>query len=342
MTKTILVTGGTGYVGVWVVKGLLENGHSIRLAVRDKTKTGKYNYLADLANSSPGNLEIYQADLLKQKSFDIAAEGCDAIVHLASPFILNVKDPQRELVDPALMGTVNVLNAANHSSTVKKVVLTSSVVAIYGDAVDMKNQRLDKFHEGHFNTSSRLDHQPYPYSKTVAERKAWEMAEAQSKWNLVVLNPSFVMGPSLSSNSQSGSLKFMSEMLSGKYKLGAADVHFSFVDVRDVAKAHIYCLENQAEGRHILAERTIDMLSFANIIRAQFGNRYKLPKSVNPKWMISLLGSFFGLSREYVRNNVGHIIALDNSKSLEKLDLNYIPLEQTVRDMVNQMEEKEA
>jgi nucleoside-diphosphate-sugar epimerase len=164
------------------------------------------------------------------------------------------------------------------------------------------------------------------------------MVKQQSAWELIVLNPSFVMGPPLTSNSQSESLTFMTNMLSGKFKSGAAELYMAYVDVRDVAKAHIYCLENKAEGRHILSERVTDFLSFANIIREHFGNTYKLPKSNLPKWPVSLIGGLFGLSRKYVKNNVGIPIQLDASKSKEKLNLNYIPLEQTAKDMVEQME----
>lgn len=338
MKHTILVTGGTGYIGSWVVKGLLENGHIVRLTVRDKSQKKKYQFLSDIADKSEGSLEIWEADLLNSGSFDEAARGCDSIAHIASPFMRNVKNAQRELLDPAVKGTANVLEAASKSKSVKKVVLTSSVVAIYGDNIDMKNQNLSTLTEEHFNTSSTLSHQSYSYSKVQAEKKAWEMAKQQSNWELIVMNPAFVMGPSWTSMSQSESLKFMTEMLTGKFKFGAAELYMAYVDVRDVAKAHIFCLENSAEGRHILSERVTDMISLANIIRAHFGNRYKLPKSNNPKWLIGMIGSLFGLSRKFVKNNVGIPIQLDATKSIEKLKLKYIPLEQTVKDMVEQME----
>lgn len=338
MKQTILATGGTGYIGSWVVKGLLEKGHIVRLTVRKKVNKEKYQYLTDIAKKNEGSLEIWEADLLKPGSFDKAAKGCDSIVHMASPFKLNVKDAQKDLVDPAVHGTTNVLMAANKSNSVKKVVLTSSVAAIYGDSIDMKNQKLSILTEEQFNISSSLCHQPYSYSKVQAEKKAWELVKQQSSWKLVVLNPSFVMGPSLTSNSQSESLKYMTEMISGKFKSGAAELYLGYVDVRDVAKAHIYCLENKAEGRHIISERVTDMLSFASIIRAHYGNIYKLPKSNTPKWLVKLIGGLFGLSAKYVKNNVGIPIQFDTTKSIDKLKLNYIPLEQTVKDMIEQME----
>jgi len=337
MKQTILVTGGTGYIGSWVVKGLLEHGHNVRITVRDKSKTAKYQYLQDLANETEGTLEIWEADLMKSGSFDEAAKGCDSIAHIASPFTLSIKDAQKELVDPAVNGTTYVLDAANKSGTVKKIVLTSSVAAIHGDNIDMKNQNLSEFDESHFNTSSSLTHQPYSFSKVEAEKKAWGMAEQQSNWQLVVMNPSFVMGPALTTTSQSESLKIMTDILSGKYKTGAPELYFGYVDVRDVAKAHIIGLETETKGRHILAERTTDMLSFVNIIKAHYGDQYKLPKSLAPKWLLGLIGGLFGVTRKFVKNNVGHPIKLNNSKSKTALKLDYIPLEQTVKDMVEQM-----
>lgn len=340
MKQTILVTGGTGYIGSWVVKGLLEKGHTVRLTVRNRSDRQKYQTLLDIAEKNQGSLEVWEADLLQKGSFDKAAEGCDSIAHIASPFRLTIKNAQTELVDPAVKGTTHVLEAAAKSGTVKKVVLTSSVAAIYGDAIDMKNQNISTFTEEHFNTSSSLKHQPYSFSKVQAEKKAWELANSQSDYKLVVVNPSFVMGPALIPNLQSESLKFMSDLISGKFKIGVAELYFGFVDVRDVAKAHIYCLENPAEGRHILAERVTDMLSFANIIRDQFGNTYKLPRSNNPKWLIGIIGGLFGLTRKFVKYNVGIPFQLDASKSRDKLGLTYIPLEQTVKDMVHYLQQQ--
>ena len=335
MKYTILATGGTGYIGSWIVKGLLEKGHTVRLTVREKSKKEKYQFLTDIAEKNEGSLEIWEADLLKSGSFDEAAKGCDSIAHIASPCRLNVKDAQKDLLDPAVKGTTNVLEAANKSKSVKKVVLTSSVAAIYGDNIDMKNDNLTIFTEEHFNTSSTLSHQPYAYSKVQAEKKAWEMAKQQSAWELIVLNPFIVMGPSLTLISQSASLKYMTDMLSGKFKTGVPELYWGYVDVRDVAKAHVFCFENKAQGRHILSERVTEMLSIANIIRAHYGATYKLPKSNNPKWLVSIIGGLFGLSRKYVKNNVGIPIRMDTTKSIEKLNLNYIPLEQTIKDMVD-------
>ena len=342
MNKTALVTGGAGYIGSWVVKELLEKNYTVRITVRDKNNTAKYKHLLDLAEKSQGSLEIWEADLLKEGSFDEAAKGCGSIIHVASPFTLRFKDPQKELIDPALNGTRNVLGAATRSGTVKKVVLTSSVAAVHGDAVDMKEKGLTEFTEDYFNHSSSASHQPYSYSKVLAEKEAWKIHDTQDQWQLVVINPSFVMGPSLTGASNSESLNFMKDMLTGKFSMGAPDLWFGFVDVRDVAHAHILALESPtAEGRHILAERTMSFMGLANILRDLFGEKYKLPTSKSPKFLMYLVGPMFGLKAKFVKRNVGYPIKLNASKSRDILKLKYTSIEKSIADMVEQMHELE-
>jgi nucleoside-diphosphate-sugar epimerase len=343
MNKTVLVTGGTGYIGSWVTKMLLEKGYTVRLTVRNKSKKENYQHLIDIENNTDGKLELWEADLLSEGSFDAAAEGCSSVIHMASPFTLRFKDPQKELIDPALKGTRNVLNSATKSSSVKKVVLTSSVAAVHGDNIDMKELGLSEFTEEQFNYSSSLSHQAYSYSKVLAEKEAWKINKEQDKWKLIVINPSFVMGPSLSKTSNSESLNFMKEMLSGKYYLGAPNLMFGFVDVRDVAKAHLLALEYEsAEGRHILAERTVSVYGFSRLIKNIYGNKYKLPLMQSPKLMLYLVGWMFGLKNKVIRRNVGYDIRLNASKSKEKLGLSYTKLENTIEDMVSQMEESKV
>lgn len=336
--KTILVTGGTGYIGSWVVKDLLEKGYTVRLTVRNKTKTAGFSHLTAIAEKASGKLEIWEADLLKKGSFHAAADGSDAIMHIASPFILKFKDPVKELIEPAVQGTQNVLEAATASSTVTKVILTSSVAAVHGDNIDMKEQHLSEFTEAQFNSSSSEKHQPYSYSKVMAEKEAWKMAKAQNHWKLVVINPSFVMGPSLNPNSVSESLSFMKDMISGKFYMGAPELQFGFVDVRDVAKAHGLALENpEASGRHILAERVAGVYEIGQIIKHEFNGKYKTPIMISPKWMLYLVGWMFGLSATYISRNVGYPIKLNNSKSIHDLGLTYTPLNITLKDMIQSM-----
>ncbi len=339
-TQIVLVTGGTGYVGSWVVKELLEHGHTVRLAVRDVNNQDKLAPLRAIEEKTSGTLVPFQADLLQADAFDEAAKGADAVIHMASPFKLRVKDPNKDLIEPALEGTRNVLNAATRSGTVKKVVLTSSVVAIYGDARDMTDRGLEKFTEEHFNETSSATHQPYSYSKVLAEKEAWKIYKAQHDWELVVINPGFVMGPLLTPHTESESIKFMRDMLTGKFASGAPDLKFALVDVRDVATAHVAGMEKpQAKGRYILVNKVLSVLEMAQLIEKLFPGQFKLPKKTAPKWLLVLIGRLFGLTPRYVRNNVGFELAFDNHRSLSELGIRYTPVEKTLKDMVLSMQQ---
>ena len=340
MNKTVLVTGGSGYIGSWVVKELLEKDYTVRITVRDKNRTSKFQHLLDLTTKSKDQLEVWEADLLIDGSFDEAAKGCESVLHIASPFTLRFKDPQKELIDPALNGTRNVLGAASRSGSVKKVVLTSSVAAVHGDTLDMKEKGLSEFTEEHFNDTSSVRHQPYSYSKVLAEKEAWKIHDSQDQWKLVVINPSFVVGPSLTGASDSESLNFMKDMLTGKFAMGAPELWFGFVDVQDVAHAHILALEDpEAKGRHILAERTMSFLDLANVLRDLFGKKYKLPKSKSPKFIMYLVGPMLGVKTKFVKRNVGYPIKLNTAKSRDELKLEYTPIEKSLEEMVIQMHE---
>jgi nucleoside-diphosphate-sugar epimerase len=335
MEDTILVTGGTGYLGSWVVKKLLEKGYNVRITARDKSKVEKYAFLEEIAASSSGTLSVYEANLLVPGAFDEAAKGSDAIFHIASPFTLRFKDPVAEIINPAIKGTQNVLGAASSSGTVKKVILTSSVAAVHGDNIDMKEKGLSEFTEDDYNDSSTETHQPYSYSKIKAELEAWDIDEKQEDWKLVVINPSFIMGPPLSDSSNSESIQFMKDILKGKMLIGAPDLEFGYVDVRDVATAHILAYENNdANGRHIIAERVMNVMALAKVIKKLYPGKYPLPLMQSPKFMLYLVGWAFGLSGKYISRNVGHHIKLNNNKSKDALGLDYTPIEKTVEDMI--------
>ena len=337
--KKILVTGGTGYIGAWVVKYLLDDGHTVRVTVRDKSKKEKIAPLEAAAEGSSGKLEFWEADLLKKGSFDEAMAGCEVVYHLASPFLFGrIKDPYAQLIDPALEGTRNVLDAVNITPSVKRVALTSSVVSVYGDNIDIRDTKGQIFTEEHWNTTSSAKHNPYNYSKVLAEKEAWKMYDAQDRWSLVVLNPGFVMGPSLTNASGSASISFIQDLLNGKQKMGVPELYFSFVDVRDVARAHILAADNpQATGRHILVSDCMSMLEFSNLVGENINGQFQLPKKELPKIMLYLAGWTQGISWKYINRNVGIPVNLDNSKSIKTLGLEYIPIKETAREHVNQL-----
>jgi nucleoside-diphosphate-sugar epimerase len=339
-TSSVLVTGASGYVASWIVQKLLEKGYTVHGTVRNPDQDHKVRHLREMERELPGTLKLFKADLLEEGAFHEAAQGCNAILHTASPFLaFDVKDPQRQLIDPALQGTRNVLAAANSVASIEKVVLTSSVAAIYGDNKDIEGTEKGIFSEAHWNTSSSLRHQPYPLSKTVAEKAAWEMAEAQNRWKMATINPGFVLGPSLSKRSDGVSVSFVQSLLNGEYSSGFAPLYFGYVDVRDVAEAHIQAMERQeAEGRHILVSDTWTPEKLVNFLSTHYRDRYKVPQRIFPKAVMYIAGPIIaGMSWKFVSRNIGVPIRFDNSRSQQQLGINYRPLESTFHDHIQQL-----
>ncbi len=334
-----LVTGGNGYIASWLVKYLLEDAVDVRATVRDPSNTDKVGHLMKMADESPGTLTLFGADLLDEGAFDEAMDGCEVVFHTASPFVVSgIKDPQKDLVDPAVQGTRNALESVNRTSSVKRVVLTSSVVSIYGDAVDLEEIDGDVFTEEHWNTTSSLDHQPYSFSKVEAERVAWEIAGAQDRWDLNVINPGFVLGPSLTNASASASFSTMKQLVDGTMRWGAPALELGVVDVRDIAQAHINAgYIPSTSGRHILVSRSATMLELGRALAESFGDRYPFPKRELPTFMVWLAAPTAGLTRKYVAGNMGHPLKFDNTRSRKDLGIECRPVEATVVDHFQQL-----
>jgi nucleoside-diphosphate-sugar epimerase len=337
-SKPVFISGATGYVAGWIVKKLLEEGFTVHAAVRDPNNTNKLKELNSIASDNPGSIKYFKSNLLEANSYKDAMEGCELVFHTASPFKLKIKDAQKELVDPALKGTENLLKTVNETSSVKRVVLTSSVAAIYGDVSDSKLIPNGIFSEANWNTTSSLKNSPYSYSKTLAEKRAWEIEKEQSRWDLVVINPSFVMGPGISPSATSESFKFMKQMIDGSTKMGVPSLEFGVVDVRDLALAHFNAafMEN-TKGRHIISADSLSMLQIAKMIGDKFGNKFPVAKKELPKFLMYLTGPFIGFTFSWVKNNVGWHLKFDNSKSRNELKLNYRPLDETIIEFVEQI-----
>lgn len=338
MSKTILITGATGYIGAWTVKMALEKGYTVHATVRDLKDKNKYQFLQNIANNSKGSIKFFEADLLKEGSFEEAMKNCDWVFHIASPFTLRFKDAEKELLIPALKGTENIIKTANKNLNIKNVIVTSSVAAVCGDNKDMADLGLSEFNEDYFNTTSSATHQPYSYSKIIAEKKAWELSLEQNHYHLKVINPGFVLGPSISKNSNSESLNFMKDILSGKFLIGAPDLMFGFVDVRDVAKAHILAAENNDfTGRCIVVNQNYNVIQLAKVIANFYPHKWKLPKFKAPKFLLKLVATLFGVTAKFIENNVGHPVYFNSDKSKKILGLQYIPIQNTLKDMIESL-----
>ncbi len=338
--KPILVTGATGYVAGWIVKGLLEAGATVHAPVRAPENLAKVGHLQAMADATPGEIRFFKADLLEMGSYAKAMNGCGVVFHTASPFTASVDNPQKELVDPALLGTRNVLEEANRVESVTRVVLTSSVAAIYGDNADIAKAPGGVLTEEVWNTSSSLEHNPYSYSKTVAEKEAWKIVKEQDRWDLVVINPSLVIGPGTNPKATSESFNILRQFGDGTLRTGVPRWGMGLVDVRDLAGAHIEAgFKEDAQGRHIINAHDSDLYDVGQILREKYGKDYPLPRFATPKLAVWLFGPLINgaMTRPAVSKNVNIPFKADNSKGIRELGVSYRPLKESLNDMFQQM-----
>jgi dihydroflavonol-4-reductase len=344
-TSPVLVTGATGYVAGWVVKRLLEEGFTVHAAVRDPSNAEKLKYLNALAEQASGTIRYFRSDLMERGSYAEAMQGCSVVFHTASPFVVGVEDPQRDLIDPAVNGTRNVLEEANRTPSVKRVVVTSSCAAIYGDNTDLKKTPNGTFTEEVWNTSSSIDHQAYSYSKTLAEREAWAIAEAQDRWDLVTVNPTLVLGPAINPHASGESMSLIKQFGDGSMKAGVPDIGMGIVDVRDVAEMHMKAaFDPAARGRYITSGHNSSFPEIGSTLRDHFGDAYPFPKKTLPKWLVWLVGPIADkrMTRKMIGRNVGYPWIGDNSKSVRGLGMTYRPLADSVVEMFQQMIDSEV
>ena len=334
--KPVLVTGANGYVASWLVKKLLDEGICVHAAVRNPEDTQKVRHLLDAALGAKGELRLFDGDLLLAGSYTKAMEGCEVVFHTASPFISAYKDPQKELIDPAVKGTENVLNSANKVPTVKRIVITSSCAAIYTDAIDTVNAPGGMLTESIWNSTASIDYQPYSFSKTLAEKKAWEMHGKQERWDLIAINMSLVLGPALNATSNtSESINILKMLGGGDMKMGAPKIGMGIVDVRDVAEAHFRAAYTPtAKGRYITSAHNSNFLEMGTVLLPKYGSQFPLPRKALPKWLLMLIGPLANklFTRRFIRNNVNIPWKANNSKIKHDLNMQFRTLKETMED----------
>jgi dihydroflavonol-4-reductase len=329
--EIVAVTGASGFIGSHVVRELLARGYRVRASVRKPSNEADTAHVRALPGAAQ-RLELVGGDLLAEGSFDDAVRGATYVIHMASPYVLDAKDPQKDLVDPALKGTGNVLASCARQPTIQRVVLTSSMASITdepeGDHV---------LTEADWNTKSSLSRNPYYYSKTVAERSAWDfVAKEKPAWGLVAINPFLVIGPSLSPGLNTSNQMFV-DLLRGAYP-GIMNLTWGFVDVRDVALAHVLAMEApNAEGRYICAAEAIAMRDVVDLIAKSSFATTKLPKL----GMDCAIGDYaVKLSSylqpkgvgSYLRTHVGRVPRYDNAKIQRDLGLRFHEVRASILD----------
>ena len=283
--EKVLVTGATGFIGLHCVHQLLEKGYSVRGTLRSQSRAQEVRDGLSSTGVDIANLELVEADLLNDDGWEDAVTGMDYILHVASPFIIGMPKHEDDLIRPAVEGTERVLSAAI-AKKVKKVVLTSSCAAIV-DTFDGKQN----FTEDDWSNPHHPKIAAYNKSKTLAERRAWEMIEAQTgtkQTELVVINPAGVVGPTITDDLGTSNV-FIKKIICGEVP-GAVRMHLGFVDVRDVASAHIAAMTStKANGqRFIISEREFWFSDICQNLREAGYN--KAPTRVMPNWLVRMIG----------------------------------------------------
>jgi nucleoside-diphosphate-sugar epimerase len=288
----VLVTGGTGFVGAHCLIQLLAAGHEAQTTVRNLARADEVRAMLRKggAGDAADRVAFFAADLTSDTGWPEAVAGCDYVLHVASPFPSTTPKDENELIGPARDGALRVLKAARGAG-VKRVVLTSSFAAIgYGH-----KDRTAPFTEADWTDLKDPSVQPYPKSKTIAERAAWDFIEREgSGLELAVVNPVGIFGPVLGPD-YSTSILLVQRFMEGAVP-GCPDLSFGGVDVRDVATLHILAMSDPAaKGERYLAtsEKFFSALQMAKILKEGLGEAArKVPTRPLPSILMRAVGLF--------------------------------------------------
>jgi dihydroflavonol-4-reductase len=326
---TVLVSGGTGFLGGWCVALMLERGYAVRCTVRDLAREGAVRDAVETAGVDAGSrLTVLAADLTSDAGWGDAVAGCRYVLHVASPFPpVQPKDPD-ELIVPARDGALRVLRAALESG-VERVAMTSSIAAIRSDR---ESSAAAPYTEADWSEGADTSRTPYVRSKTIAEQAAWRYARsAGAEDRLATINPGAIIGPALNDD-HSYSLQAIQRLLDGMPAV--PQIGFTFVDVRDVADLHIRALTHPAAGgeRFIATDRFLWMAEVAAILRERLGDAAKkVPSRVAPNLLVRAMALFDGGVRSVV-GDLGKESWFSSEKARKTLDWTPRPVEDSIED----------
>eukprot|EP01129_Flabellula_baltica_P004362 TRINITY_DN1515_c0_g1_i2.p1 TRINITY_DN1515_c0_g1~~TRINITY_DN1515_c0_g1_i2.p1 ORF type:complete len:406 (+),score=85.19 TRINITY_DN1515_c0_g1_i2:565-1782(+) len=331
---TVLVTGASGYIASHIIKLLQERGYRVIGTVRSLDNPERYEHLTKLCKNPRYQLELRTGDLLVEGSFDEAVQGCQYVIHTASPFIRNVENPQEDLIDPAVNGTLNVLNSCTREQGIQRVIITSSQAAITLGV----NSEKRLVNEKDWNEEANLELEPYYYSKRCAEEATWNfMNEEERHFSVACINPSFVLGPLLHDKHSGESVDFLAELLNGRHP-GVAKFGFPHVDVRDVARAHILAMENEElRGRFLISGESEWLTNTARILKKYFPD-HPVPTTQIPGAILHM-NTFIDdkISSGFINRQLNNIPLIDNTKSRVEMGLSYTLFEDTLVDMAKSL-----
>ena len=283
--KKVLLTGISGYIGTHCAVELLKNGYAVKGSIRNLSKAEHVTDNIKEHVDPNGNLEFCELNLLEDDGWILATADCDFVMHVASPFFSKIPKDENELIKPAVEGTLRALKAA-HKSGVKRVVLTSSMVAMLGDVVGDESVTQNSW------TNTNAKHATaYLKSKTLAEKSAWEFVK-DKEIELVTIHPGPVYGPTFSNNLSGESMTLFKRIITGELpRMIHASINMS--DVRDVAKIHVKALEKeQVAGQRIIVatDRAHSFNEITTLLKSKGYN--KVGTKIVPNFMVKLLANF--------------------------------------------------
>ncbi|KAM3686448.1 hypothetical protein ACJW30_10G003600 [Castanea mollissima] len=314
--KVVCVTGASGYIASWLVKLLLQRGYTVKATVRDPNDPRKVEHLLAL-DGAKERLHLFKADLLEEGSFDSVVDGCNGVFHTASPVINYSADPQTELIEPALKGTLNVLRSCAKGPSIKRVVITSSMAAVAFNGKPLAPDVL--IDETWFSDAALCEKSKlwYALSKTLAEVAAWKFVK-ENAIDMVTINPGFVIGPLLQPTLNT-SVEPILKLVNGAKTFSNAT--YRWADVRDVANAHILAFESpSASGRYCLVGGVMHYYEVVKILHELFPDMNLPEKSVDDNPFVPT----YQVSKERAEN----------------LGLNFTPVEVSLKDTVESLKEK--
>jgi nucleoside-diphosphate-sugar epimerase len=310
--ETVLVTGGSGFVGVHSIVQLLQAGYRVRTTVRSPSREADVRAMLEMAGVKPGaSLSFVVADLTSDTNWPEAVSGCRYVLHVASPFSLSAPAHENDMIIPAREGALRVLRASRDTG-VKRVVLTSSTVAIiYG------HPPTDQPFTEESWTDLSGDLPAYYKSKTLAERAAWDfVATTGGALELAVVNPVGIFGPALGPD-YSDTVEIIRRLLEGGLP-AVPRLSLTTVDVRDVADLHLRAMTHPAaNGERFIAANDghITLQGLAHVLRQRLGKRAsRVPTRALPDWLVRLAARFDASLRMAARE-LGQVRETSNEKA---------------------------
>ena len=332
--KKVLVTGISGFVGQHCAVELLKKGYAVRGSVRGLSKTDEVVNGIKKEIDPKDNLDFCELDLMKDAGWEKAMEGCDYVLHVASPFVVKVPKDENELIKPAVDGTLRALKAAKKAG-IKRVVLTSSTVAMSGG-----KKGLIKLNEDSWTDVNAKNVTAYFKSKTLAEKSAWDFIKNQTgdaKLELVVVNPGPIYGPTLTGNLATEAMDFFKKLITGKVPM-LPKAYSVMSDVRDVAAIHVAALENEkANGKRFIVttEKPHAIQEIAQILKSNGYN--KVSTKLAPTFLLKFMAKFNDEAKGMLPF-IGNTIEADVANTMKTFYWKPMPFEKTVIDTAKSVE----